>query len=260
MLIRRSLNKGSSRGQQVVGFSDYIVYVDESGDHGLKTIDPNYPIFVLAFCIFRKHDYMESLVPALQAFKFRHFGHDQVILHETDIRKDRKAFTFLKERGCKEAFLGELLEIVAGTPFMLVCSVIRKEPFRKRYTHPDNPYHVALGFGLERVFLYLRNLGANKGLTHIVVEQRGKREDKELELEFRRICTYAVAPIIARSFSLSSWCSLTSRATPQGYSLLIWWLGLLACTFCGPSKATMPSACSSRSSTVMGMAGRMAGG
>ena len=82
-------------------------------------------------------------------------------------------------------------DIVADTPFTLVCSVIRKEPFRRRYTHPDNPYHVALGFGLERVFLYLRNLGADKGLTHIVVEQRGKREDKELELEFRRICSGA---------------------------------------------------------------------
>jgi hypothetical protein len=32
-------------------FSEYIVYVDESGDHGLETIDPNYPVFVLAFCI-----------------------------------------------------------------------------------------------------------------------------------------------------------------------------------------------------------------
>ena len=29
-------------------YSDYIVYVDESGDHGLKTIDENYPVFVLA--------------------------------------------------------------------------------------------------------------------------------------------------------------------------------------------------------------------
>ena len=28
---------------------DYIVYVDESGDHGLKNIDNNYPIFVLTF-------------------------------------------------------------------------------------------------------------------------------------------------------------------------------------------------------------------
>ena len=34
-----------------MNFSDYIVYVDESGDHGLK-IAPLYPIFVLAFCVF----------------------------------------------------------------------------------------------------------------------------------------------------------------------------------------------------------------
>ncbi len=169
-------------------FSDYIVYVDESGDHGLKTIDPNYPVFVLAFCIFHKRDYMEVLVPALQAFKFRHFGHDQVILHETDIRKDRKAFAFLKDRSSKSAFLGELSQILADMPFSLICSAIRKEPFRKRYTNPGNPYHVALAFGLERVFYYLQGRGAADQLTHIIVERRGKKEDNELELEFRRIC------------------------------------------------------------------------
>jgi len=37
-------------------FSDYIIYVDESGDHGLERIDPEFPIFVLAFCIIRKSD------------------------------------------------------------------------------------------------------------------------------------------------------------------------------------------------------------
>ena len=66
-------------------FSDYIVHVDESGDHGLESIDPTYPVFVLAFCVFRKNVYQESVVPAIQRFKFRHFGHDMVNLHETDI-------------------------------------------------------------------------------------------------------------------------------------------------------------------------------
>jgi len=30
-------------------FGDYLVFVDESGDHGLARVDPGYPIFVLAF-------------------------------------------------------------------------------------------------------------------------------------------------------------------------------------------------------------------
>ena len=38
--------------------SEYIVYVDESGDHGLVSIDPTYPLFVLAFCIFHKPTYI----------------------------------------------------------------------------------------------------------------------------------------------------------------------------------------------------------
>ncbi len=37
--------------------SDYIVYVDESGDHSLSSIDEGYPIFVLSFCVFQKTYY-----------------------------------------------------------------------------------------------------------------------------------------------------------------------------------------------------------
>lgn len=170
------------------GFSDYLVFVDESGDHGLDTVDPGYPIFVLAFCVIRKEDYVATLTPAVQRFKMKHFGHDDVILHEREIRKDQGAFAFLKTREKKQAFLEELTVIVAAMPFTLICSVIRKDRLCATYVNPDNPYHIALGFGLERVFYYLRDKGAVNGKTHVMVEKRGKREDGELELEFRRVC------------------------------------------------------------------------
>ena len=54
-------------------FSDYIVYVDESGDHSLEYINPEYPVFVLAFCIFKKHLYINKITPAIEEFKFKHF-------------------------------------------------------------------------------------------------------------------------------------------------------------------------------------------
>lgn len=169
-------------------FSDYLVFVDESGDHGLDSIDSNYPMFVLAFCVIRKEDYIARVVPAIQAFKFKHFGHDNVVLHERDIRKDIGIFGFLRSREAKAAFINELTTLVAEAPFTLVCSVIRKEALKSRYTTPDNPYHVALGFGLERVHSFLRAQGAGTGKTHVMVECRGKKEDADLELEFRRIC------------------------------------------------------------------------
>lgn len=169
-------------------FSDYIVYVDESGDHGLITIDPSYPVFVLVFCIFKKDDYINIAIPLLQLFKFAHFGHDQVILHETDIRKDRGDFAFLKSLAVKTAFLDELTSIIKKTPFVLISTVIKKEPYRQRYSSPENPYHIALRYGLERIFYFLSEQQASLRTTHIVVEKRGKAEDDELELEFRRVC------------------------------------------------------------------------
>lgn len=59
-------------------FSEYVIYVDESGDHGLKNLDEDYPVFVLAFCIFKISDYTHIVSPWLQKIKFKYFGHDAI--------------------------------------------------------------------------------------------------------------------------------------------------------------------------------------
>jgi hypothetical protein len=169
-------------------FSDYVVFVDESGDHGMESIDPAYPMFVLAFCIFSTEEYSSRVVPAVLRFKFRHFGHDQVILHEHDIRKSKGPFAFLFDAARREPFFEDLNQLMSDAPFTLVASVIHKERHRARYRDPADPYHVAMGFGLERVFQYLRGRGCQGGVTHLVFERRGQKEDARLEEEFRRVC------------------------------------------------------------------------
>jgi hypothetical protein len=168
---------------------DYIVYVDESGDHGIETIDQDYPIFVLSFCCFRIEDYIGVAVPELQCFKFNYFGHDQVILHEHDIRKQSGTFAFLrKDRHLREQFLKDVAGLVVNTPFDIVSVVVDKAKLKGQYQEPFNPYNLGLRFGLERLldFLLIRDQEGKQ--IHIVFEQRGKKEDIELELEFRRIC------------------------------------------------------------------------
>ncbi|MCX6544604.1 MAG: hypothetical protein NTV05_09335 [Acidobacteria bacterium] len=81
----------------------YLVFVDESGDHGIERIDPSFPVFVLSFCIVRKDLYSRNWLPAVTEFKFKHFGHDQVILHERDIRKDTGPFATLRDPARKAA-------------------------------------------------------------------------------------------------------------------------------------------------------------
>lgn len=61
----------------------------------------------------------------------------------------------------REDFLDELTGIIEASNFILISCAIDKEALRSQGDAPDKPYHV---------------------------ERRGKREDAELELEFRRMC------------------------------------------------------------------------
>jgi hypothetical protein len=124
----------------------------------------------------------------LQRIKFKHFGHDMVVFHERDIRKASGSFAFLTDAVRRHDFMADLNEWVEQSPFEIIAIVIRKDEFAKRHAEKRNPYHFAMRLGLERVEKYLRKRSAAQRRTHFIFEARGKREDNELELEFRRVC------------------------------------------------------------------------
>lgn len=169
-------------------FSDYVVYVDESGDHSLASIDADYPVFVLALCVFHKRHYSEKIIPAVEKLKFNYFGHDSVVLHENEIRKQKGAFAFLSHLPTRTAFMARLSSIMDASNFILIACVVDKHRVRRSDGVAANPYHVALGVCLEALDGFLLEKNQSHLETHVVVECRGKKEDAELELEFRRIC------------------------------------------------------------------------
>lgn len=174
-------------------YSDYLVFVDESGDHNLTRIDPQFPIFVLLFTIIRKDDYVNRVCPDLQRFKFEFWGHDEVVLHEHEIRKPFGDFLFLLRKPVRERFLAGLTAQMEALPATVVAVVIDKPAYTSRYHAPVSPYDYALETGLERVFRHLEGQGHSASTTAIIVEKRGKREDADLELAFRRVCDGANA-------------------------------------------------------------------
>jgi hypothetical protein len=169
-------------------FSDYVVYVDESGDHSLASINPDFPVFVLALCVIHKRHYAEKIIPAVEKLKFNYFGHDSVVLHEHDIRKQKGDFAFLSHWPTRLEFVGQLSSIMDASNFILIACVVDKTRMSKSEGASTNPYHIALDIGLESLRSFLAEKKQDHLQTHVVVECRGKKEDRELELEFRRIC------------------------------------------------------------------------
>jgi hypothetical protein len=168
-------------------FSDYIVYADESGDHSLTSINPQNPVFVMAFCVFEKGSYINRVVPLVQRMKFDFWGHDCVVLHSHEIRKATGEFNILLNGETRTRFTDRLTQVVAGIPVTVIAAVIDKKRHVARYATPANPYAIALAFCMERLQRWLRERGQADRLTTIALERRGRTEDEKLELEFLRI-------------------------------------------------------------------------
>ncbi len=169
-------------------YSDFIVFADESGDHGLDSIDPQFPVFALAFCVVRVDECINSIVPEMQRLKFSTWGHDSVVLHEHEIRKSEKGFaSFRTDPLRRERFMADLSAVTQKARMNVISSVIDKNQLAGEFEIPDSPYEIALLFCMELLLTHLLNEGQIGKTVHIVFESRGKREDKDLDLEFRRI-------------------------------------------------------------------------
>jgi hypothetical protein len=167
-------------------FSDYIVFVDESGSPTVSQVDSAYPIFVLVFCVINKSVYADKIQPAVERLKFEFFGHDMTILHARDIRKPIGDFRILQNETVRTRFNQRLADLIESADIHLIAQIIDKREWKKQIEGAFDPYHSALRLCLAKLWRFLLGRGQSGRITHIIAEARGKTEDRELLLEFHR--------------------------------------------------------------------------
>lgn len=162
-----------------------LLFIDESGDHGLTQIDINFPIFVLCGVLINQHNY-QKINNDINDLKKSIWGEKKVIFHSRDIRKCDKEFQIFFDIELKEYFYANFNQIIANEAYTIFASSIRKDVFIEQYGKlQDDVYEVALSFLVENAIMFLIN-HSNIELD-IIIEKRGKKEDKQLSDHFRRI-------------------------------------------------------------------------
>ena len=156
----------------------YHFFLDETGDHGLTFIDPNFPLFLLVGCLFTD-DELKKAEQKINNFKIEFFNTKEVILHSREIRKCEGAFQILFDLEVKKRFYEKLNSIISETNFTIIGAGINKEEHIKKYGRSaSNPYNISLAFIMERlIFCSDSNAISN---INIKIEKRGKKEDAEL--------------------------------------------------------------------------------
>jgi hypothetical protein len=165
----------------------YRLYIDESGDHVFRHLDePSHRYLCLLGCWFQGGDYRE-FHEALERFKNEHLPHhpdDVVILHREDIINRRGIFWRLRDEQARDAFDRTLLQLIQEARFRVVAVVIDKKRLEQDYATPAHPYHLAMGFLLQRYCGYLNH--SNRA-GDVMAESRGGTEDRLLKDSYARV-------------------------------------------------------------------------
>lgn len=157
-----------------------VLFLDESGDHSLTVIDPQYPVFVLGGVIMDRGYAEGPLVEAMNAFKQEMFGRTDIILHTADITRNRNGFERLKEADFRTRFYDRLNAMVRGIDFKVVACAIKKNAHLSRYgVAALDPYLLSLDVLVER---FCFEIGRVAGGGVIVAEKRDATLDQQLEL------------------------------------------------------------------------------
>lgn len=164
--------------------SSHFLFIDESGDPSLKSINPDFPVFVLLGVLIEKTEY-QNLQKSMNDLKLKYFDSVDVILHSTDIRKCNGVFSALFDLKLKESFYKDLNKILAKTEYKIISSVINKVKHINKYGKlADDPYEIGLTFLLERT---LFEIDRERLKADIIIESRGKREDSLLASRYNQL-------------------------------------------------------------------------
>jgi len=159
-----------------------IMFLDESGDHNLEVIDPQYPMFVLAGVILEQDYAQGELEQKVARFKQDLFARTDLILHTADITRNRNGFENVKDGAFRQRFYTALNTLVESLDFKIVACAIRKDQHLARYgVAALDPYMLSLHVLVER---FCFEIGRVSGGGLIVAERRNPTLDHQLELAF----------------------------------------------------------------------------
>lgn len=166
-----------------------VLFLDESGDHSLDKIDPQYPVFVLGGCIVDLDYHDGHMTSELKKYKNDIFGRDNFILHTADIARRKGVFKILTDKSTREHFYLKTNNLMESLNYTIVaCGIKKDEHLRKYGLAAMDPYMLSLKILVERFILEIKTRsGVKKGI--IIAEARDETLNNQLRLSWMDLRT-----------------------------------------------------------------------
>lgn len=178
----------------------YYLYMDECGNHVLSLTD-SFPVFLLCGVLISQDNY-ELLRDRINKVKYTFWGYKEVIFHSRDIRKCEKEFVILFDKQVKDEFYRSVNDIITDNDYTVIAAAIRKTAYiEKSGRFSNDVYEVSLSSVIDRDIIFLDNIPGPEKELEVIIERRGRKEDKQLEEHFQHLLATGTENVSAEKLS-----------------------------------------------------------
>lgn len=162
-----------------------VLYLDESGNHDLRTIIAGHSAFVLGGVLIDRQYARTHLEQSVRDFKQRWFGNDQIVLHSMDILQAKKEFSNLRlNPDYRNRFMDDLKLLLTSLEYEVIACLIHKDLFTARGMTDQDLYHVGLEVVVEK---FCAELGDVEDGGIIYAEKRRPDHDHNLDIAWESL-------------------------------------------------------------------------
>ncbi|MDQ3693995.1 MAG: DUF3800 domain-containing protein [Chloroflexota bacterium] len=175
------------------------MFLDESGNHGLTTMDEQYPVFVLSGVI-ADLDYAETVIESrLRLFKRDLFERDDICLHTADIVRNKNGFERIKEPAFRQRFYVALNTLMHELDYKVVACAIKNDAHLARYGMAAvDPYMLSLDILVER---FCFEIGDVPDGGVIYAEKRSPVLDRQLDIAWLNLKVQGTGYVPAKTIN-----------------------------------------------------------
>lgn len=163
-----------------------MMFLDESGNHNLRKINSDYPIFVLGGVIVDRAYARSVIDPRVREFKERFFSRSDVVLHTVDMIRAHNEFAILADVAVRDGFYETLNQLLQDLEYTVVACAIKLDDHVAAHGHEAaDPYRHSLDVLVER---FCHVLGDELDSGFICAEMRSAGLDRDLRAAWQQLC------------------------------------------------------------------------
>lgn len=203
----------------------YRLYLDETGVEAIKRLHSDrFRYLSLSGVVMKLEHARDYLAPSFDKIKADIFDQDpdaRICFHRTDIMQCKGPFEPLKKQESRDTFDDRILRVMSDCEYRLITVLVDKAwMVEQEHYQNTHPYHYLMEILVEKYALLLNRMNST---GDIMPEARGKRQDKELQAQFKRCrdkgTRYASVDLISRKIPFSKLKFRTKKDNSAGLQL-----------------------------------------